>query len=250
MNKSEIINSIFFPRKSPNKVDDKDLLVPVSSKEKVGVRLFLADKSFPTVIYFHANAEIAQEYDAISSYYHEHKMNLIVCGYRGYGLSDGEPSKDNLLNDSLRIFDYINDYLVTNKYTNKFIIMGRSLGSAAVCEIISKHDDKIDGAIIESGFATEYPLLKLFNLDPDKIDYKLEDGFMNLAKIKAYKKPLYVIHSDLDEIVPFSQADIIMLESGSVKKDIFKVNGAGHNNVIMIASEHYFVNIKSFIDSI
>ena len=41
-----------------------------------------------------------------------------------------------------------------------------------------------------------------------------------------------------------------MLESGSVKKDIFKVNGAGHNNVIMIAREHYFVNIKSFIDSI
>ena len=64
--------------------------------------------------------------------------------------------------------------------------MGRSLGSASACEIINKCEEKIDACIIESGFATEYPLLQLLQIDPEHIDYKVEDGFMNLSKIKKF----------------------------------------------------------------
>ena len=51
--------------------------------------------------------------------------------------------------------------LIENNYNDKLIIMGRSLGSASACEIISQHENEIDGCIIESGFATEYPLLTI-----------------------------------------------------------------------------------------
>ena len=128
--------------------------------------------------------------------------------------------------------------------------MGRSLGSASACHIISNQIDNLDGCILESGFATEHCLLALMGLNDQSIDYKSKDGFENLKKIQKYKKPLYIIHADLDDIVPFSQAEVFLLECPSKSKDLFKVSGANHNNIISIARDDYFLNIKKFIDSI
>ena len=128
--------------------------------------------------------------------------------------------------------------------------MGRSLGSASAAHIINNRSEKISACIIESGFATEYPLLKLMNINPDSIDFKLSDGFENLKKFRRYEKPLLLIHADLDDIVPFSQSEMILLECKSKIKDLFKVSGANHNNIIFMARDHYFQKIKTFLDSI
>ena len=53
----------------------------------------MKDFSAPNIIYFHANAELASEYDSHADMYNYYGINLIVCGYRGYGLSTGNPSK-------------------------------------------------------------------------------------------------------------------------------------------------------------
>ena len=250
INKEQIINSIFYPRKSNIQKDDRDILVDVEKNIKIGVRCFLINKSFPTIIFFHGNAELAQEYDHIASFYNQYDMNFIACDYRGYGLSDGVPNKENLQRDADSIFIHLSNYLESKNYKGKLIVMGRSLGSASACEIINNHSSKIDGCIIESGFATEFSLFQLMQIDPDKIGFKLEDGFMNLKKIQKYRKPLLVIHADLDDIIPLGQAEMMILESPSKDKKIFVVNGANHNNVIMIAREVYFKKIKSFIDKL
>ena len=250
MNKKQLINSIFYQRKSFIDKDENDFLVNVDKNIHVGIRFFLKDKSYPNIIFFHGNAELAQEYEDIGNYYNRFNMNLIVADYRGYGLSNGIPDKDNLHSDSKIIFKEVKDYLSKHKYNGKLLIMGRSLGSASACEIISNFEDDIAGCIIESGFATEYSLLSLMNIDPDMIEYNLEDGFMNLAKIKKYKKPLFIIHANLDDIIPFSQAEMIFIESKSTIKDLFKVSGANHNNIIHLSREEYFKKIKFFIESL
>ena len=175
-------------------------------------------------------------------------LNLIVADYRGYGLSNGTPNKENLHNDSIKIFDYLLRYLKNNKYNNKLVVMGRSLGSASVCEIISKRVENIDKCIIESGFGTEYPLLELMNIKPESINYSTLDGFENLSKLKKYKKPIYFIHADMDCIIPISEAELMLESCGSTNKDLFVVEGADHNNIIMIIRDTYFKKIKDFID--
>ena len=92
INKKEIINSIIYPRKSYKERDEKDHLISVSESVKVGVRFFLKDKTFDNILFFHGNAELAQEYDDIASLYHQRNCNFIVADYRGYGLSNGEPN--------------------------------------------------------------------------------------------------------------------------------------------------------------
>ncbi|MAX30635.1 MAG: alpha/beta hydrolase [Candidatus Marinimicrobia bacterium] len=250
MDIQNLLNSIFFPRKSEYETDDKDHLVSVDNDTSVGIRLFIKDVSYPTILFFHANAEITHEYDDIAEMYNQYNINFIVSGYRGYGISNGTPTMQSSLDDSLKIFSYVKEHLEKTNNTNKLILMGRSLGSTSTCHIMSNNEEKFDGAIIDSGFATEYPFLLRFGVDPESIDFKLTDGFNNLEKIKKYKKPFLIIHADMDEIIPFSQADIMFVESGSYNKDLFKVNGAGHNNVISIARDHYFSKIRDFIETL
>ena len=111
MNKTSLIRSIFYPRKSFVKQDENDILIPVEKDVDVAIRLYLINENYPTILYFHGNAELAQEYDLIAEFYHKVGINLIVADYRGYGLSTGTPNRDNLHSDSIKIFDYTLVYL-------------------------------------------------------------------------------------------------------------------------------------------
>ena len=72
MNKNNLINSLFFPRKSEIQPDEKDHIVSVEQGVSVGVRFFTKNKNSPNILYFHGNAELAQEYDDLASYYNHY----------------------------------------------------------------------------------------------------------------------------------------------------------------------------------
>ena len=250
IDKNNIINSIFFPRKSGVGKDENDHLVAVENGVEVGVSFFLKDPLFDNIIFFHGNAELAQEYGDIAQMYNQYNCNFIVVDYRGYGLSSGTPTKDNLLADAIKTFVYVKSHLENLSFKGKVVVMGRSLGSASAWEIASKSNNNIDGCIIESGFATEYDLLALMGVSPEDIDFSLEDGFNNLKKIKEYSKPLLFIHADLDHIIPLKQGQLAYDSALSENKKIFIVENADHNNIIYKIKEEYFKLIRSFIDSI
>jgi len=245
-----LLNSIFFPRQSFKEKDSNDHLLEVDDNISVGIRFFLKDLDYPTILFFHGNAELSQEYDDIAYYYHAHKCNFIVADYRGYGLSTGTPTKDNLQSDSSKIFTYVKSFLNKNNYNGKIIIMGRSLGSASACEIISKHSSQIDGCIIESGFATEIPLMRILDLEPEDVAYDPKYGFENLRKLIEYTGPLFIIHAQMDDIISIDEGQLMHEKSGSDKKDLWVVESADHNNILMHAHAKYFKKIKRFIDSI
>ena len=59
-------------------MDEKDHIVSTFDGEKVGIRLFLKDKNLPTILFFHGNAELAQEYDDLAEFYNKFEMNFIL----------------------------------------------------------------------------------------------------------------------------------------------------------------------------
>tara|TARA_Y100001970_G_scaffold281918_1_gene393695 strand:+ start:158 stop:910 length:753 start_codon:yes stop_codon:yes gene_type:complete len=250
MDKNSLLNSVFFPRPSFIPKNEKDHLVSVEDEIKVGVRFFLKDKKYPNIIFFHGNAELAQEYDNIGKLYNQYNCNFIVSDYRGYGLSDGKPTKDNLHLDANIIFSYVKSMINNNNYSGKTIVMGRSLGSASACEIISTYANNIDGCIIESGFATEKPILEMFNINPSEIDFQENDGFGNLKKLRFYSKPLLIIHAEKDHIIPINEAEFMHKESTSNKKELWVIPNANHNDIMMHTKENYFIKIRNFINSI
>tara|TARA_B100000029_G_scaffold177475_1_gene174826 strand:+ start:6758 stop:7516 length:759 start_codon:yes stop_codon:yes gene_type:complete len=250
MNIDSVINSLFLPRKTIFKQDENDHLIETSDGIKIGIRLFMKNKNFINILYFHGNAELAVEYSDIASFYNNIGANLIVSDYRGYGLSNGNPNKYNLLSDANCIFKYVNNYLTKNNYLGKKIIMGRSLGCASALEIVSNYQKFIDACIIESGFIDELPIFKLFNIDIQQYNYNISDGFENLKKIKKLIKPLLIIHAELDHIIPYNQTKLMINNSSSKKKYLCKIKGANHNNLIMIDKNLYFQSIQNLIQNL
>lgn len=76
--------------------------------------------------------------------YQKIHCNFLLVAYRGYSLSEGEPSEIGIKLDSLAIMDYImsrNDVIDTK---NVFV-MGRSLGGAVAVHALASADYKVRG---------------------------------------------------------------------------------------------------------
>ena len=97
------------------------------------------------------------DYDELAPLYNARGLNLLAVDYRGYGRSSGVPGVAAMMADCHRILDYCQDWLKRNAYTGPLILMGRSLGSASVLELAATHPNRIQGLIIESGFAYAAP---------------------------------------------------------------------------------------------
>ena len=73
--------TMFYPRpeKFPPPEGAADHLIDVADGVSLGARVYIDDPSYPTVLYFHGNGEIASDHDDISQLYHEIGLNLFVA---------------------------------------------------------------------------------------------------------------------------------------------------------------------------
>ena len=243
-----IINTfLFHPRASYQEMDEKDLQINVNDSVQVGIRLHLINKSFPTILFFHGNGEIGPEYDDIAQVYNQKNINFIIADFRGYGFSTGIPNVENTLSDAHMILDYVLKHLKTQNHSGSLILMGRSLGSVSVLELVNRYPQDFLGLIIESGFADEEPLFKLIGTTAKQAGFKREDGFLNGEKIKKYKGPLLIIHAEQDHIVPFTQGELLYNSCPSKNKKFLPIPNANHNNILGESPQKYFEEVEFFV---
>ena len=253
MDASEITKHIFYPRtttRTKPPADAADIDVEVEPGISIGCRLFTADKESPTILFFHGNGEIVPDYDDIGPMYLQQGINFLVTDYRGYGWSDGTPSFTSLLADSHALYEKLKQYLADNGYSPTLFIMGRSLGSACAIEIGSVYNEEINGLIIESGFAETLPLAKTLGIDLGAANITEEQAFNNGKKIGAVTKPTFLLHGQLDTLIPLRQAEKLHAESGARSKELQVVPGADHNSLIAVGGMYYFQAIKQFVDRV
>ncbi|MCP4160190.1 MAG: alpha/beta hydrolase [Deltaproteobacteria bacterium] len=239
-----ITNFLFHPRKGNVPSKGLDLRIPVESYE-IGAKFFNSGENNPTILFFHGNGEIVSDYNDIGEYYLNENINFFAVDYRGYGTSSGNPNASTTIKDSILVFDYVKNYLKENKITGKLYVMGRSLGSASAIEIAAKHENDLDGLIIESGFAYTVPLLKVLGISG--LDIIEEEGFNNLKKIEYYKKKLLVIHAENDHIIPFSDGEDLYRGCASEDKGLIKIEKADHNTIFYYGMEKYMDAVNKFI---
>ena len=93
--------NLFFPRpdcsETPNNAED--IFVEVESNCKIHVRVFRSLAAKFSIIFFHGNGEVVADYNEIAGYFIALGCELIVCDFRGYGRSDGNPTLRLALTD-------------------------------------------------------------------------------------------------------------------------------------------------------
>jgi pimeloyl-ACP methyl ester carboxylesterase len=249
LDRPEIAHLIFHPRSETGSFENTlatDIHIPVGEEISVGARFHLAGKEAPNILFFHGNGEIVSDYDDLGPVYNRMGINFLPVDYRGYGLSGGEPTVSSMMRDCLTVYDFTRKWLSDNGFTGPFIVMGRSLGSASALELASRHEDNIDGLIIESGFAFTEPLLRLLGVDLRNLNSVDSEGFRNLDKIKQFRRPVLIIHAEFDHIIPYSDAQQFYGASPSADKTLLKIPGANHNDIFFRGLTEYMSAIKSF----
>jgi pimeloyl-ACP methyl ester carboxylesterase len=249
LDRPEILHFLFHPRgeyrgseKPPNATD---VLIPVEENVVVGSRFHVAQPAGPNLLFFHGNGEIVADYDEMGPLFNRMGINFLAVDYRGYGRSTGSPTITAMMRDSHAIFEFSVKWLKDKECTGPLIAMGRSLGSASALELASHYKERLSGLIIESGFAYAGPLLRLLGVNPERIGFKEEKGFRNLAKIKTWDKPALIIHGEFDQIIPFSEGQALYESCPSSEKTLLNIPFADHNDLFARGQREYMRAVQA-----
>jgi pimeloyl-ACP methyl ester carboxylesterase len=254
LDRPEVLMYLFHPRPdwggSPSAGTASDILIPVEKAVAVGARFHMTQKSSPNILFFHGNGEIVSDYDDLGPMYNRMDINFLAVDYRGYGRSTGNPTVSDMMKDCHFIFDFVSGWLDEKGYSGPMIVMGRSLGSASALELAAAYTKRIDGLIIESGFAYAAPLLRLLGVDPEGIGFEETRGFRNIDKIKVFTNPTLIIHAAKDHIIPFSDGQALYDASGSTDKRLLEIPNANHNDIFLRGLQDYLAAVKALMEKI
>lgn len=245
-----ISNLLFHPRKSKpieNTVEKFQISFNVENGVMVTGIFHYSNKNSPTILFFHGNGEIANDYDDIGPIYNSMNINFCVVDFRGYGTSDGSPTCSSLFADSGVIFSNFKKFLKKRQLNGPIYIMGRSLGSSSAVYIAKLFKSHLKGLILESGYAHTYKLLNRIGIDTSNLDPNMEKYISNLSLIKGVKLPTLIIHGSNDKIIPLSDARDLYKSIKDDMKDILIIPHAGHNDLLYYGMNDYMDAIKEFV---
>jgi pimeloyl-ACP methyl ester carboxylesterase len=258
MNKNLIIdnpvvsNIIFYPRKTPipqNLPENiKVLKFKLDDKIEIGGIFYQNSMTFPTILLFHGNGEVALDYMHFYQLFFECSVNLAVIDFRGYGFSTGTPYYTSLLTDAMPIYKKFIEWMKNNGLNDSIFVQGRSLGSACASEIGSHKPESLKGIIFESGFASIFNMMtRLFRVSSPELTPLFLQKFSNDTRLHDFDTPVLIIHGSSDWIIPLSEAHLIFQNlPDRVEKKLVIIEGAGHNDIFYYKTE-YFSALKVFI---
>ncbi len=240
--------NLFFPRREGANppAGSEEIYVEVEPPIKIHVRKYLLPQAKFSLLYFHGNGEIVSDYDGMASLYSSLGCELIVCDYRGYGLSDGRPSLRGALQDAHKIYQTLQS---DGKLLETVCVMGRSLGSASAIELCA-HYPEISGCVIESGYADPVPLVERRGLKIDGTTAEEDALFNNSVKISRVHCPLLIMHGADDFLIFPQEAELNYQQAGSKDKALQILAGVGHNDILMAPDNGYFKCLGAFFDKV
>jgi pimeloyl-ACP methyl ester carboxylesterase len=244
-----LLQFIFYPRKdfTPCPGNAFDLSIAVGDSASISCRFYMGHHEWPWILFFHGNGEVVSDYDEISDFYHQKKMNLVVADYRGYGASTGTPTLTHLAQDAHIIFKQVGEELSGRNLRKDLWVMGRSLGSISAVELAYHHQEEMKGLIVESGFPSVVRIMFHLGIPAqvmglEKIDQEC------LERIKKIFLPTLVIHGDRDSLVPLENAKAIYQHLGAQKKELLVIPFATHNDIMIVGFKDYFNALQQFIE--
>lgn len=190
-----------------------------------------------TVLFVHGNAE---DVGWSRPYFEELRragFSVLAFDYPGYGISTGRPSESGAYRAAEAAYAHLTGTLGIPP--ERIIVHGRSLGGAVAVDLVRSRPAA--GLVLESTFTSTAAVLPLRIVPFDR--------FATLPKLRNVRVPTLVIHGTRDEVIPFAHGERI-LAALTGPKEAFWVEGAGHNDLAMVAGERYWQRLRAFAEGL
>ena len=194
------------------------------------------DEGRPTVFYLHGNAEAIDYQSRLVSRYQDLGANVVLCEYRGYCRSAGEPTQEALTADQLAVFDLVAARADVDP--DRIVFHGRSVGTGVACALAAQRPPRAliltapftSVAELMAGYAVPRPLVR--------------DPFDNRAVLRDSPIPTLILHGDRDTVVPVRHGRLLAEDRAKARLVLFE--GFGHND-LPTEGERYWRAVRDFL---
>jgi fermentation-respiration switch protein FrsA (DUF1100 family) len=195
-----------------------------------------------TLLWLHGNAgNIGHRVHNLRLFHDALGVHVFLFDYRGYGLSEGEPSEAGLLKDAEAAWRLLQARPDVDP--RGVVLFGRSLGAAVAAELATRVEPA--ALILETPFTTL--------LDMGRHHYwflpvrwLVRSRYDTLGAIRRVRVPVLVLHGDADEIVPFDMGEQVFA-AASEPKAFYRIPGASHNDTYLVGGKAYLRALREFL---
>lgn len=209
--------------------------LPTADGENITALYLPNQKAKYTILVSHGNAEDIISTLPMARALYAHGFSVLIYDYHGYGLSSGYPTEHNAYLDIDATYSYLTK--IKHIAPSNIIVYGHSLGAAVALDLAIRQP--VAAVILQGGFITAFRVITFLPLLPF-------DKFNNLEKITKLKCPILIIHGTRDMVVPFWQGKMLY-EKALVFKQFYRVDGAGHSDVLAVAGKKYWQVVANFL---
>lgn len=229
---------IFLPHPASYK-DNADIVKVSSANGNKISALYLPNPSAKfTVLVSHGNAEDLGDDRYWLEDLREAGFSVLAYDYQGYGTSPGRPGEKVLYEDEAAAYDFLTVHLKVPP--ERIILLGRSVGSGPAVHLAARRP--VAGLVLQSPFLSAFRVLTRIPLLPF-------DRFPNYKDIRRVHCPVLIVHGTRDSVVsPWHGSKLY--ELANQPKQLLWVEGAGHNDLEMVAGKKYLETIKDFASSL
>lgn len=209
--------------------------IPVGDGDSLAIQHLPNPAARFTLLFSHGNAEDLGHLQPLVQLLLRAGFAVLAYDYRGYGLSTGGvPSEKRAIEDAEAVYRHAVERL--GVASSELIVHGRSLGGGPTLEVASRHP--VAGVVLESTFVSTYRVMTGLPLLPF-------DRFPNLARIRTVGVPVLVMHGEDDRVIGVGHGRRLYRAAPGPKRALW-VEGAGHNDLAMVAGRRYVEALRSF----
>lgn len=193
-----------------------------------------------TLLHLHGNSGfLFNQHQAISPLI-KHGFQIFMFDYSGFGFSEGKATRGNVLADANAALDYLKNRPEVKN--TKLIIYGQSLGGHLAAVVGSQRQNDIDGMVIEGAFSSHKEIAS--HMVPFFGNILVAQGYSAKESIKKFNKPLLIIHSREDKIIPLFMGQKIF-DNANQPKEFYEVDKF-HIGALQYYSDEISAKIKAF----
>lgn len=148
----------------------------------------------PLAVFFHGNAELIDDQDAIIAGYHKHGVSVLLPEYRGYGRSAGTPSEEGIVSDAVYFYDKA--IKRPDIDPTRVVIHGRSVGGGPAALLAEQRPPR--ALILESTFTSAASFAHKYFAPA----FLAKSPFYVDRVVEALDVPILIFHGCNDVIVP------------------------------------------------
>jgi fermentation-respiration switch protein FrsA (DUF1100 family) len=167
---------------------------------------------------------------------------VLMLDYRGYGKSEGTPDEAGLYADAGAAYEWLRQ---RGHAERDIVIYGESLGGAVGADLASR---RASGGIILESAPSSILAVARHHYAPLPVGLLLSDHFDALSRIGRVSPPVLILHSNTDEIVPFTMAEEILAAAPEPKR-LVRLSG-GHNDGFVVSAATYERALREFFDDL